>query len=115
MGTSAKYTCADGVTAWKYCSRKLSVLCRGDIGRRETSTRRKMVENVKIKLVSEGRSIGGRSAVLGGGQYVPQRKGDFHFRSLLTVTRQMLLSVHRFRLHQPTREPFVKLRCIVIE
>ena len=79
MGTSAKYTCADGVTAWKYCSRKLSVLCRGDIGRRETSTRRKKVENVKMKLVSEGRSTGGQSVVLGQGSVCAAEGRRFPF------------------------------------
>jgi hypothetical protein len=54
-GTSAKYTSADGVTAWKWRSRRLSVSRVGCWG---VSGGRNMLKKVSKKLVSEGMNMG---------------------------------------------------------
>ena len=53
-GTSAKYTSADGVTAWKWRSRKSRVSRVGYWG---TSGGRNTLKKVKKKLVSDGMSV----------------------------------------------------------
>ena len=53
-GTSAKYTSADGVTAWKWRGRKLSV---SRVGCWWTSGGRNTLKKVNKKLVSEGMSM----------------------------------------------------------
>ena len=52
--TSAKYTIADGVTAWKWRSRELRVSRVGCWG---TSGGRNTLKKVNKKLVSEGMSM----------------------------------------------------------
>jgi hypothetical protein len=56
-GTSAKYTFADGVTACKWRSRKLSVLREGALGRWVASGWRNTLKKVKKKLANEGKSM----------------------------------------------------------